>query len=551
MVDQDTDFINCILADQSRLEGERAIYDPTFRDIDRFIDPFGSGGFLQDSGSHREIEDLFDITALEGLDRYTAAIAGLTIPQGQRWHGLEFGDPDLDKLPEVQRWSEYATDRLFACRYAPHTGFVVQFHEDIRQEGKYGTAPMWIGENLGRGLYYKALHLSEIWIDENFAGQVDRKHRKFIYTLRQAVQQFGIDNLSDRLRADYEDPRKHNDQVQFLHLICPNTDYREGWLDHRGKPIASITLEIDEKHIVRRKGFRTDPLPVSRHITGPRDKYGRSPGMKVLATVKGLQVMARDILDAGNRALKPPLLFFDDADITELVTKPDGLNPGGLDEFGREMVKPLLSGQQIPFGMELSENERGIVRKSFLEEFFRLLSNPSDRMTATQVLETLQKEGILVAPYAGRRETEKVGPMVERELDVLMDAQQIPPFPDVVKEAGRKPRPIMTNPLSRMARAEEVRAFTRVVEIGSQAIAAGLEGALDRVKVDEGMVSVAQVLGMRPSLIRTDEEVAQVQEARAQEKAATMTAQTAAPMAGAALDMAKANEIAASMPAGL
>jgi hypothetical protein len=41
-------------------------------------------------------------------------------------------------------------------------------------------------------------------------------------------------------------------------------------------------------------------------------------------------------------------------------------------------------------------------------------------MTATQVMETLQKEGVLIAPFAARRETEKLGPQIERELDIMM-----------------------------------------------------------------------------------------------------------------------------------
>jgi hypothetical protein len=55
------------------------------------------------------------------------------------------------KLSNVQRWCEHATDRLFIARYAPDTGFETQAFEDIRQEGKYGTSPLWVGERYRRG----------------------------------------------------------------------------------------------------------------------------------------------------------------------------------------------------------------------------------------------------------------------------------------------------------------------------------------------------------------------------------------------------------------
>src|SRR3546814_20532846 len=62
--------------------------------------------------------DLYDSTAQRGLERYTAAIGGMSYPRNQRWHGLVTTNGELNRLPEVQRWCEYATDRLFAMRYA-------------------------------------------------------------------------------------------------------------------------------------------------------------------------------------------------------------------------------------------------------------------------------------------------------------------------------------------------------------------------------------------------------------------------------------------------
>jgi hypothetical protein len=118
-----SDDVLTILADQDRLAVKRAFYEPTWREIDRYVDPFGSGGF--DPGSSpdmRGTDDLFDITAIDGLDRYTAAIGGIEIPRQQRWHGVEFDDKDLMKLPNVTRWCQHATDRLFTARYAPGTG---------------------------------------------------------------------------------------------------------------------------------------------------------------------------------------------------------------------------------------------------------------------------------------------------------------------------------------------------------------------------------------------------------------------------------------------
>jgi hypothetical protein len=392
--------------------------------------------------------------------------------------------------------------------------------------------------------------MSEVYFDENYCGRVDRVHRMICTTLKKAADEHGLENLSDKARRDFEDAKKRDSEIEILHVVRPNNEYEPGWLGVKGKPIESLYIELGEKHVISRKGFYSHPIPVSRHITGPNDPYGRSPSMKVLATVKGANTMARTILDAGNRAVDPPLLYYDDADITKIVTRPGGATAGGVDDQGRPLVHPLITGQQLPIGLELIDQERGVIKRAFLDEFFRLLTDPSDRMTATQVMETLQKEGVLVAPYAGRRETEKLGPMIERELDILMRAGAIAPLPPEAREAGARPRIIMTNPLSRMARAEEVTGFTRLTEIGIQAASAGRQDALDRINFDEGMKVSADVLGVRPSMIYSDDELAERRSQQQQQQEGAAVAEAAPQLAGAAKDLASANEIAARLQEG-
>jgi hypothetical protein len=546
----DTETIGLILSNHDRLVSARSPYESIWRDIDYYIDPFGAGGFDKRSGITRDVEELFDVTGIDGLDRYTAAIAGITIPRQQRWQGVEFADAELMKVPNVRRWCERATDRLFMARYAPDTGFEAQMYEDIRQEGKYGTSALWVGERPGYGLFYKTIHLSEIYIEENYAGRVDTVHRCYTTTLKEAAAEHKAENLSPVSQRDLADPKRCHRELEILHVVRPNSQYEPGYLGAKGFRVESLYIEIHEKHVISHKGFHSMPIPVSRHITGPRDCYGRSPAMKVLATVKGANQMSRTILDAGNRAVDPPLLYADDADITKIVTRPGGVTAGGVNDQGQPLVHPLITGAQIPIGIELVEQERSVIKRAFLDEFFRLLSDPSDRMTATQVMETLQKEGVLIAPYAGRRETEKLGPMVERELDIMMRAGAIEPFPPEVIEAKAKPRVRMTNPLSRMARAEEVTGFTRLAEIGFQAAGAGRPDALDRLNFDDGMVAAGEVLGVRPSLLYSDDELAQRRQAKQDAQEGAQQAELAPKMADAALSAARANEIAQNLAGG-
>lgn len=543
-IEQTESEVRYHLDNQQRLESERAPYEALWREIDERVDPQEAIGFDGvPQHSERGLGN-FDATAAEGLDRYTAAIMGLTVPRNQRWHGLTVADKDLLREAAVSRWCEHATDRLFACRYAPFGGFEMNKAQDVRHGGKHGFGALWVDEAVGRGLFYRPLPTPEVYFDEDFRGRVDTVHRKYCLTVRQARDKFGEAALTDRMMQAWtaDNGSRRNERFEFLHVICPRGDYEPGNPGPAGKRIQSLVIVIDDKQVIRRGGYRVMPVMVERSGTTGA-KYGRSPARKVLGTIRVLNEIGKTMLRAGHKAVDPALAFYADGSINRLSTKPGGANPGLVDEAGRLMVAAMPGGGQLPWGEHIQENERAVVKSAFLEELFAILTNPSDRMTATQVLEMVQKQGVLVSPFAGAHETEKLGPMIERELDILIAAGQVDPMPAEMREAGARALVIYDNPLSRMARAEEAAGFTRWLEIAVQIAGAGQQDVFDHVNFDRAMPGLAEVLSVRPSWRNSPEEVAAARQAREQREQAAAMAQMMPAAAGAALAMAKANQL--------
>ena len=547
---QDEDLVKADLRRQERLEAERAPFEATYRDAEILCDPMAAGAFNGNRpGPARNYN--FDSTAMDGLDRFEAALGAVTMPKTERWLGLTVYDKDLARNPNVQRWLEHASDRVWDCIYAPFAAFGVAASEDRRALGCYGTGALWVDEVKGRSLFFRALHMSESYIDVDFRGRVDTHHRKFEWTARQAAEMVGADNLSPKMREAYGDAQKC-DSVKFriLHVVRPSEQVDARALDYRGKAIASRYVAMDEKFILRRGGYHSLPVPVSRNTTAPGQKYGSSPMFKVMGTAQGLNEIAKTILRAGHKAVDPALAFHDDGEISKLITKPGGLNPGLVNEEGRLLVQAVPTGGNHMLGRDIQESERDVVKSAFLEDFFRVLTDPGDRWTATQVLEMVAKQGVLISPFADRYESEKVGVLVERALDILLRAQQIAPMPPEMTEAGAVPLVYMKNPLARMARAGEAAAFTRWVEIGVQAAGAGRPEALDRINFDAGMVGVGEVLGVRPSWILSDDELAALRQQREAEKEAAQTAEVVPGAAQAALHIAQAQKLAEGLQGG-
>ena len=108
------------LAQHTRLVQVRQSYEPVWQQIDERINPTGvqfgrSVGGTSKGRQHNE--KVFDATPGLALDRFKAAIHSLVTPRNQQWHGLATADEDLSEDPEVMRYLQEVTNRLFGARY--------------------------------------------------------------------------------------------------------------------------------------------------------------------------------------------------------------------------------------------------------------------------------------------------------------------------------------------------------------------------------------------------------------------------------------------------
>lgn len=540
---QSEDLAKHDLREHDRLREMRQPWEETFREVDdRF--PTGAGGFIKQSPGRIRGQRNYDSTHVIALERFAAAGVAITTPEGQHYIKPRFADEELMKERNVRIWCERAGRRLYDIRHAQHTGFITAANEDWDQLGRYGTSAIWSEARQGRGMFYRTLHLSSCWIDVDYAGLVDTVHRKFEGTARQLAQQFGKDNLTPKMLEALEDPNKQSLKFEILHVVCPNTDYDADTFDHRRFPIASRYLATDEKLYVRRRGFNTMPVSVSRHATSPEEIYGRSPAIQQMSPIHGVNAIKLDALRASKKAVDPALIFSADMGLTTIKTKAGGLNPGLVDETtGRPLVHRMPGGENgIPFAIEMLQDDRATIKTAFLEDFYKILTDPNSRMTTTEVLEVMSKQGILVRPFASRYAMEKQHPMTNRDLELALEAGQIEPLPPEAREAGAWPIIDYENPLAAMARAEKVSKTNRWLE-SAQPLVAIDEEAKDWVDSEMILKGSAQDLGVDPEYVRSAEVVAGIRKKRGEDQQAAVDAELLKNAAGASKDLAQAAAI--------
>ena len=391
--------IDLILHAQGEMESRRSGWESLWEQVARMVLPRADDFRTKHSPGQQRNQHQYDSFPMAALSKFAAAVEGGLIPRTSTWHRLSTGDSDLDEEQAVKEYLEELNSRLWQTRYSPRANFSSQAHENLLSLGGFGTGPMLIEPRPGGGVRYAAIHLSEVFIREDYFGQVDTVHRKFSMSARKAVQMFR-ERTPDKILEKYN-AGKGFEQFEFVHAVMPREDVDRNRLDAAGMPWAGYYICTDTKDVVREEGYREMPYVVPRYATSSREIYGRGPGITYLPDIAMLQEMRRTTIEAANMAVDPPVLLPDDA-ISEFDLTPGARNYGATDEQGRPLAQPWNSGINLPIGLEMITDTRNQIDDGFLGIYFRvLLQNPN--MTATQALLIAQQQGQMTSPAVGRR----------------------------------------------------------------------------------------------------------------------------------------------------
>ena len=517
------------------LRNSRGVWEAHWEEIAERVLPRSAEFTGEREPGDKRTAKLYDATAALALERFAAAVESLLTPRGAHWHTLRSTNPYLNKEDDVRAWFDEVERVMFAYRYSPKANFAGQVHEGYISLGAFGTGCTFVDEGPVRGAIYRACHLADVYVAENEHGMVDTVFRKFEVSARQALRMFEDGDLSDDLRKCAKD--KPDDKVKLLHVVMPRTDRDPSRRDRNNKPIFSGYFEVKTKHMIEEGGFDTMPYIVSRYVTGPRETYGRSPAMTILPDIKMVNEMSKTVIRAGQKVVDPPLLVADEGVMFPINSNPGAATFARLDGRNQPPIQPLHTGARVDIGLEMMEQRRKIINDAFLVTLFQILVE-TPTMTATEVLQRAQEKGALLAPTIGRQQTEFVGPLIEREFDILDAQGLLPPLPPILLEAGGEYEIEYVSPLSRAMKAEEGVGILRTLEM-VQPIAAVDPGVMDNFNTDEITRTLADTNGAPQRILRGDDEIAAMREQRGQQEAMQAGLAGAPQAADAALKVAQ------------
>jgi len=528
------------------IKGARSNWEYHWEEIAERVLPRQRGFTGNRTDGEKKTEKVFDSKPIMALDRFAAVMDSMLTPRQQKWHNLKTTDESLNRDFAVQDWFYQVNNILYSMRYAPKANFAGQNYERWTSVGAFGTGSLFIDFQPGSGLRYRCLNLKDTYFCENHQGVIDTVYREFRYTARQAMQRFGYENLPESIQKALEDPNKEKEEFAFIHYVAPRVNYDSSKADAKNMPFASYYIAVKEKVMVAPEGgYNSFPFSVSRYVTAPDEIYGRSPAMSALPDIKMLNEMAKTDIRAAHKLIDPPILLHDDGILgggaMSVNMRPGGLNVGGVSRDGRPLIQPFNTGSRVDINEAKMEQRRQAIDDAFLVTLFQILVE-TPRMTATEALIRAQEKGMLLTPTMGRQQSEALGPLIERELDLLMFHNVLPPMPDALIEAGGEYEIIYDSPMSRMQRAEELVGVQRTMELLAP-FAQMDPSVLDVFNKDELARMTAEVSGVPTPILRSPEEVMKLRQARAQQEAMQQQIAAAQPLAGAMKDAAQANQL--------
>lgn len=531
----------------AQLEGERGNWNNHWEQVAERVWPVMRGFQSQYSPGQKLQEKVFDGTAMIGLTRFAAAIDSLVTPRTQRWHNLRPADPRLAENHAVKVYLDEVADLLFRYRYGASSSFAGQSHEMYMSLGAFGTGCLFVEDGLqyarpGRAnapVIYKSVHLAEIYCEENAWGVIDAVYRKFKLTAKQAAEQFGFDNLPEKIKECAQN--KPQQKFDFVHCVRPNQSQEYGRMDFRGMPYSSHYVSIECRCIVSEGGYTSMPYMVPRYETSPNETYGRSPAMMVLPDILMVNEMAKTTIRAGQRAVDPPLLLQEDGALQAFSMRPGAMNYGGVDDQGRPVVMPLQTGTNLPMGLDMMQDRRQFINDAFLVTLFQIMVE-TPNMTATEAMLRAQEKGSLLAPTAGRLQSEFLGPLIVREIDILSKAGLLPDMPDALMEMGGEFEVQYDSPITRAQRAEEGVGILRTFEAAAS-IAQFDPSAIKVLKGSEAVRELAEINGVPAKLLVSREEIEAMEAAEAQQMQLQQILQAAPVVADTAATLAQTEQI--------
>lgn len=505
----------------SALREDRGVWESHWDECARWILP-RKREFVQKDvvGGQKKFDEVYDDTAIRSNELFASSLHGMLVSPTAQWFQMETEDDNLNNDQDVIDWMDDTSERMLAAIMDPEAKFTSQLDEFFLDIGAFGTGLMRVAEGPGADnkpgpvVKFDAWNITQVYIAENSDNEVDAFYRLFkwkAWQVRDFMERNKPGSFASAPPGIIKAYKKSlPTQFEILHVVAPTDERGDDIL----QPVESVWIAYADKQEIWRSGFSEQSVFAARWRKTSWEVYGRGPGIHALADIKMMNEMKRNIIEATEKVLNPPLDVPHKAYIGRIRTAAKAINyrkPNRLND----RIEPLVTVGNLPITYELIDRVEAAIRSSFYNTQLQLAEGPN--MTAFEVAQRQNEKLRLMAPMLGRIQAELFSPILGRVLRIMLRSNKLKAVPQILRERNPVFRPRYLSQLAQAQQSTDSDAIVTTMQIVGQ-LAQFDPNALAPFDMVESSKIVARAQGYPTEAMRSNQDTDNIQRTQAEQQ---------------------------------
>ncbi len=495
-----------------------------WQEIADYVTPWRNRILTKVASGEKLTDRVFNSTPIQAAVTAASSIHGSVTPNGVRWFSIYPSDRSLRQFPGVPEWLDFVSEAIHTA--IQNSNFDSEIQEIYNDLLVIGTGCLGVEEALPSGngaigfggIRFHAHSPGSYKLREGVDGRVTSVYWEKETTVGALALRWGYDALSEDARK-LLDAHRIDAPAKLLRVVRPKDEVYDDPLTGRRKPVESFWIEMEpgnrkEWNILEEGSHGTMPIMTPRWRKLAGETYGRSPAMNELPNIRTLNQAVELRLKAWTLAIAPPLVTPDKGVIGNIRLEP----------FARIYVRPgsRIEALQIPARFDVANfNEEKLeasIRAGFYVDLLQPQSRQGTPLSATEINVQFTATQRIVGPVLSRLQEELIAPVIRRVYDILDEAGQIPPPPEILSQAGASLNLDFEGPVARVQRTTQLEAlntfFSQVFPIAEVS-----RDILDRINFDGVVDVMAEATTVPQRILVSLADAQQVRQQRAQQEA--------------------------------
>lgn len=483
-------------------------YDYTYPSLGSGFYNASDDGFSNAQAAANKQAKLFDSTGTDATRLLASSVLSSLTPPYTRWFNL--GRPNVTDESMDKDGAEYLTDVSEIIHTAIHgSNYDTESLEFILHMMIAGMAGLYVTVK-ERRLHFETWPINRLYCQETLGlGRIDTVYRQCFYTAREAVLEFGLSKLPDRMQEDYRRDEHSTKTYKFIHAIRPRIRSGKQSQGRVAKNMPWESIWVTESgEIVRESGFMEMPVIVPRWLKIPDTDYARGPVFDALPDLKTLNKVKEGMLVNMDMHTSGMWKVKDDGVINpaNIVFGPRRIIPVG----DMDNLQPLGQAGDVQFAVAQIQSLQGSIRKMLLAD--QLGPTEKSIQTATEVQTRNNQVRQILGPIFARLQSEFLSPLVERVYALMASENMLPPPPESLRNSVQELE--YRSPLAKSQKQMELQSIDELLTRMTNLVQMKPE-IMDLLDGDKVIAKNAELLGVDPEILRDPDEVKRIRKQRA------------------------------------